>query len=39
MRAAAALVAAVFYVLLVETFRFGARIELRLMPLEVLGPT
>ena len=36
---AAALVAVVFYVLLVETFRFGARIELRLMPLEVLGPT
>ncbi len=37
--AAAALLAAVFYFLLAETFRFGARIELRLAPLENVAPT
>jgi hypothetical protein len=34
----AMLVAAAFYVMLLESFRFGARIELRLSPLEGLGP-
>jgi hypothetical protein len=34
----AVLVAAVFYLMLLETFRFGARIELRLAPMESRAP-
>jgi hypothetical protein len=34
----AVLVAAVFYMMLLETFRFGARIELRLAPMESRAP-
>jgi hypothetical protein len=36
---AAVLLAAVFYFLLLGTFRFGARIELRLTPMETTAPT
>jgi len=36
---AAIMVAAVFYFMLLETFRFGARIELRMTPLESVAPT
>jgi len=35
---AALLVAAVFYLMLLESFRFGARIELRLAPMESIAP-
>ena len=35
---AASCIAAVFYFMLLATFRFGARIELRLAPLETLAP-